>query len=216
MRQIPLLLLASFALSQSACWANLVVNPSFETGFGSWTATGNLAVITGQGETDGSSAAAFSFLNLPSTGVLSQSFATTLGQAYSLTFDFGKFGVLSPDTARLEVDVFDGVGVAGTNLFNQTLEDTTPGNGGTSTDSPDVYSSFQFNFTAQSSMATLRFTDNSDAQTVGGFDAMLDNVSVAVPEPTAFLCMLVVGLGCIARSRWSALVWRQLLLQQGD
>ena len=166
---------------------------------------GNLQAVTTQGETDGVRAVAFSFANLPSNGEISQSFSTLVGASYRLQFDFGKYAINQPDqVARLDVDVFDGVGFGGTSLLDQTVVDASPGLGDPdSTDSPDVYSAFSFSFVAQGANTTLRFQDFSDAQVSGGgFDAMLDNVSVTiVPEPSAVIVGGFVLLGLLSPTR---------------
>lgn len=193
--------------------ADLIVNGSFESSTAGlpdhWNPVGNLKVISSQGETDGSYALAFSFGNVPSTGSISQTLATTAATTYWLTFDFGKYSISQPNqTARLQVDVFDGQGFGGSQLLNQLVSDSTPGPGDpNSTDSPAVYSAFQCVFTAQSASSTLRFTDLSDAQVSGGgFDAMLDNVDVSVvPEPSSFLCLLCAfGALVFWRRSWTA------------
>ena len=92
--------------------ADLILNGSFENATANlpdnWTATGNLQVISTQGETDGANAVAFSFGNLPSNGAISQSMATLANTSYKLSFDFGKYSINQPlQVARLQVDVFD-------------------------------------------------------------------------------------------------------------
>lgn len=147
-------------------------------------------MISSQGEAHGTHALAFSFANLASNGVTSQTFGTIAGTSYSLEFDFGKYSINQPlEIARLQVDVFDGTGFGGLQILNQLVTDGTPSTGDPdSTDSPSVYSPFQFAFIASGTMSTLRFADQSDPQSIGGgFDAMLDNVRVsAVPEPSSF------------------------------
>jgi len=188
--------------ASGVCHAGLI-NGGFESGTTGWTATGNMAVISSQGETEGVSALAFSFGNVPSNGVLSQTFATSIGQTYEVTFDFGKFSIFQPlQFARLDVDVFDGAGFGSLQLLDATVMDGTPGSSDpNSVDSPSVYSSFLFSFVATGVSSTLRFTDLSDPQVSngGGFDAMLDNVGVnavaEVPEPASLTLFALGALG---------------------
>lgn len=191
---IATLALIAHSVTTKLAQADLILNGSFENTTGglpdNWVSTGNLQVISAQGETHGANALAFSFANLASDGVTSQTFGTIAGASYSLEFDFGKYSINQPlEIARLQVDVFDGTGVGGLQILNQLVIDGTPGTGDPdSTDSASVYAPFQFGFIASGTMSTLRFADLSDPQSVGGgFDAMLDNVRVsAVPEPSAF------------------------------
>ena len=195
--------LISNAVLLKTAQADLILNGSFENATGglpdNWISTGNLQVTSSQGETHGVNALAFSFGNLPSNGVISQSFATTAGTSYSLSFDFGKYSINQPlQIARLQANVFDGTGFGGLQILNQLVTDGTPSIGDPdSTDSPNLYSSFQFGFIASGTTSTLRFADLSDPQSVGGgFDAMLDNVRVsAVPEPSSFA---LLGLSAFA------------------
>jgi len=96
MRQSPLIvcLLAAPALMPARANGQ-VVNGSFESSTGglpdNWNPTGNMQVISTQGETDGVGALAFSFGNAPSTGVIFQTFSTSAGVQYNLNFDFGKW-----------------------------------------------------------------------------------------------------------------------------
>lgn len=193
------LIIIESSVSLKTASAELILNGSFENATGgvpdNWTATGNLAVSSSQGETDGTNALAFSIGNVPSNGAISQSFATIADTSYRLSFDFGKYSINQPnEVARLQVDVFDGTGFGGSQILNQLVSDATPATGEpNSTDSPSVYSPFQFDFTASGTTSTLRFSDFSDAQSGGGgFDAMLDHVRVAaVPEPSS---LALVGL----------------------
>jgi len=209
--------LASSAILPNRATANLIANGSFESTTlsgpfqvpNSWSFTGNLAVTAGQGETDGANALAFSFANLPSNADLWQVLSTVPTTRYALAFDFGKYSVSQPlQSARLEVEVFDGVGFGGPHLLHSFVIDGTPGIGDpNSTDSPSVYAPYLYDFLAVGSSATLRFRDISDAQVGGGgFDAMLDNVQVvAIPEPSTFVlaAFSLLPLAWLARRRGS-------------
>ena len=193
-------ILIALAVSVIGAPAAVLVNGSFEGSAGSWNPSGNLQVIDSQGETDGASALAFSWGNLPSTGEIWQSFATGAGLAYRLSFDFGKYSINQPNqAARLNVHVYDGAGFTGALLLDTVVVDGTPGPGEpNSTDSPTVYDPYVFDFFAPGETATLRFTDTSDPQASGGgFDAMLDNVGIAVvPEPAT--PVLAIGAAALA------------------
>lgn len=204
---IAALLVITNSIAVTTAHADLILNGSFENATNgspdSWVSAGNLQVISSQGETDGINALAFSFGNVPSNGVISQAFTTVAGTSYSLTFDFGKYSINQPlEIARLQVDLFDGSGFGGLQLLNQLVADGTPSTGDPdSTDSPNVYSSFQFGFIASGTTSTLRFADFSDSQSAGGgFDAMLDNVHVsAVPEPSSFTLLSLTVIAIFAR-----------------
>jgi hypothetical protein len=174
----------------------LLANGSFEDGLNGWESSGNLAVLSGQGETDGFYALAFSFGDLPSNGVLWQDIQTEEGVTYVIDFDFGKYAV-EPSTgvARLRLDVLD---VIGGGSFSQTFSDATTGDG--TSDFSSVYDSHRFTFVATGGITRLSFADLSDAQGLGGsFDAMLDNVSAtaAVPEPGT-IGLLALGVSALA------------------
>ena len=179
--------------------ASLLLNGSFEANSGlpsQWNPVGNMGVVTSQGETDGARALAFSHANTPSNGVISQTFATSPGVTYELTFDFGKFSVNQPtEIAKLNVDVFDSTtlpGFGGPVVLSVVVMDNTPGPGNSVADA-SVYDPYAFTFLAAGTSATLRFADASDPQSSGGgFDAMLDNVTLdAIPEPTTLWLALL-------------------------
>jgi hypothetical protein len=158
--------------SNSPAAAELLVNGSFESGFAAWSATGNLLIqsVTPYVATDGTNLVGFNGANTAPNGVLSQSFATTPGVTYTLTFDLG---VLSYNTAQQQMKV----NVAGTGtLVSQTIVITGVG-GGNSNWLPQSIA-----FVANSTSTTLTFTDTS--LSTAGLDHLLDNVSVKGVPPS--------------------------------
>lgn len=185
--------------------ANLLSNGDFATGdLTGWTATGNVAVglesayqgcCGAYNWTDGTYVAAWAWADLPNTGVLSQSFATTIGTSYTLAFLYG--AIANPGTQSLLVEIESGSG-----SFSTTVTDTNPAYVG---DFTQVYDSYAYTFTAGASTTTLRFTDTS--QETASIDGLLRDVSVAqsesqaVPEPAGLglFGLALAGLGLAAR-----------------
>ncbi len=146
---------------------SLLTNPSFESGFDSWIATGNQS-IEFYTPTDGSRVVAFNSQNRTSNAVLSQSFTTIPGRTYNLAFDAGLLSYTS-DSQRLQVSA-----TGSTSLLSQTI--TLTGNG--------VISWFPqaFSFVADSATTTLAFRDQSTATV--GIDLLLDHVRLTLaPAP---------------------------------
>jgi lysophospholipase L1-like esterase len=147
---------------------NLIVNGGFEAGETGWTITGNRAVIDSTPPYVPSEGTKFAVLNggeTQPTAVFSQSFATTPGQSYLLTFDIG---ILSLNTAQQRLTV----ALAGNStLF--TKDEYLTGNAlGNAVWAPRTYA-----FTADSTTTTLSFTDNSTSTNT--IDLLLDNVRVS-------------------------------------
>jgi PEP-CTERM motif. len=173
--------------------ANLITNGDFETGnFAGWTVTpaatgSNLLVAPNPFGPDFTQGAFFG-ATLNDLDAISQTFATTPGVFYDLTFFYQVLGNnlgVPPDN---EFNVlWNGVSVD-TSLFPQS--DVNPG-----------FGTFDFMLQATGTMTTLEF----EGRNAPSFD-FLDNVSVTaagVPEPSSYIGALfgLVGL-CWFQRRW--------------
>src|SRR5205814_2644589 len=99
--------------------------------FAGWTATGNQAVRVAASSpfplttTEGTKALVFNGGDLTPNGTLSQTFTTTPGNSYNLTFDVGASGFQTTLHERLQVSVQDSSGT----LLSQILTATGQGTG---------------------------------------------------------------------------------------
>jgi lysophospholipase L1-like esterase len=146
-----------------------VTNGSFENDDDGWTVTGNLEIQSGSPytATDGSKIVAFNTGDSPPGGTLSQTFATTVGQTYQLTFDYGVYAFNTPSLQRLQVIVGGGTNA----LVTDTLTINRNGGGG-----GVVWASGTYDFTAVTTETTLTFTDASTVS--ASLDLLLDDVRV--------------------------------------
>ncbi|MEO5712506.1 MAG: Ig-like domain-containing protein [Luteolibacter sp.] len=142
-------------------------NGSFENEFTGWYWYGSAQTVkvkTGLPSTNGSTVIEFNSSNSPNDGGLVQSFTTTPGKSYTVTFDQG---VLSYTNAPQVMRVH----VAGTsNLLTQDFSLNGIGGGNVN------YASRSVSFTADSATTTLSFFDKSS--TTNSIDLLLDNVAV--------------------------------------
>ncbi|MES2660456.1 MAG: Ig-like domain-containing protein, partial [Verrucomicrobiota bacterium] len=155
---------------------NVIRNGSFENGTGVpdfWTVSGNYEWATSdtvpplkRTATDGSKLIAFNAGGLVPNAVFSQTFATTPGRPYILTFDRG-VQAFNTFEQRLGVSV-----VGNTTLISQTESVYGANNNGFTVWMPRTYPYF----VANSATTTLTFRDLSPA--TGGLDLLLDNVKV--------------------------------------
>jgi hypothetical protein len=131
-----------------------------------------------------------------SAGTISQSFATTPGASYTLSFNYYN------DPTGDSIPAAATVSVSGSNLASQIITH------GDSAVGDLYYSSFSGDFTANSSSATLTFASNDSASSAGGI--VLDAVSVSpavatVPLPSTLglsaVCMLGIGTARLLRSK---------------
>lgn len=199
---IAALALASFA-SSGARASNLLINGDFESSpvIGSipvgWTAlstsvAGNVQLLQGSsyipccGVSGSAGALANYFVSFGAGdtsnagGVLAQSFGTTAGSSYNVSFDLGALGSSASQTFQIElINVSDSA-----TLTTQTF--TVSGNNNLDT----TFAPFGFSFSASGSSTEIAFQDLSPTASI---DGILDNASVtaAVPEPATWAMMIL-------------------------
>jgi choice-of-anchor C domain-containing protein len=208
-----LAVMAVFALSANAANAASIANGSFElTGpgaapGGNYTSVnaGDSTSITGWTVTAGSvdliggywlASHGSNSLDMDggSTGAISQTFTTVIGQAYTVGFDFA--GNPTGDVKSM--------GVQATGTAQQIFAFDTAGHG----TSAMGWVHESYGFTATSQLTALTFTSLSD----GASGPALDNVSItsgagagAVPEPATWMMLMsgfgIVGAGLRSRRR---------------
>lgn len=199
---------ACAALFAAPAQANLLANGSFESpvlapasylnitvgsepaGFG-WTVfdTGVDVFsngVLGSGIVASAGTQALDLVGFGSTGGLRQSFATTAGTVYRLSFDYAN-NAISIGNASASVIVNDGAAT----LLSTSVSHNTSNTGNAN------WTAFSANFTGTGHVVTLSFDT-----TLGGGNGgiLLDQVSVAVapavPEPGSYALMLA-GLAVI-------------------
>jgi hypothetical protein len=140
-----------------------LVNGSFEQDYSGWNRSGNQDVVLGVA-TQGAKAARFNAAQKTPNAVLNQSFSTTPGRVYTLSFDYGVYSPVSQRQQRLQVTV-QGQKV----LLSQLIAQSAFG-------SSVQYLPRTFSFTADSSLTTLGFSDAS--LITDSVDSFLDNIQV--------------------------------------
>lgn len=188
--------------------ANLIANGDFEAGIvndavPSWTISNSANVFVyatypsnnpfwyggGSAAQNGDYAAVFNAGDRSPNGTLSQTFSTSVGTQYMVSFDYGA-SAGGGQSLYASVLGFDTT----IELINVIASDFNP---------LSPLSSFSFAFTANGSQSTLKFADYSGNYTVS-LDGILDNVSVvAVPEPETYAMTLsgLALLGLVTRRR---------------
>jgi hypothetical protein len=143
------------------------VNGSFENDETGWTNTGTRGVISAVSPytaRQGSKLMIFNGGGGPNDGVVSQSFATVVGQTYAIDFDMGVVGTSSVQQ-RLQISA-----TGSTSLLSQV--ETMNGGGASTT----RWLPKSFSFVADSTTTTVAFTDVSTTST--NVDMTLDNVRI--------------------------------------
>jgi choice-of-anchor C domain-containing protein len=119
---------------------------------------------------------------------IQQSFSTTIGQSYDLTFDYANNPTGTYCTNNVLV-------TGATTLLNSVIS-----HGGSANNNMN-WVSFSQVFVADSSLTTLRFTHLGAATDPLGSGIALDAISVeAVPEPSV-LTVFVIGMGAWLRKK---------------
>lgn len=167
--------IATVNLTVSPSTLVTLVNGSFETDFTSWTTSGNLSIQSAglYKATDGSKLVAFNSGDTTPNGVLAQTFATTVGKTYTLTFDAGVLAY-NKNSQKLLVTV---TGLK--TLISSTV--TLIGTGGGAT----LWVPQSFTFVADKTQTILTFKDQST--TSSSLDLLLDKVRVVVQGLTSTL-----------------------------
>jgi hypothetical protein len=140
-------------------------NGGFEEGYTGWSQSGYQHVgssVYYKGA-EGTKVVVFNAGDMPANAVLSQSFATTPGQKYSLTFQLGVYAYASTEQ-RMHVEV----------KGNGTLLSQSPSMLGVR--GQTIWTARSFTFVADSSVTSLTFRDVSP--TTFSLDLLLDNVQV--------------------------------------
>ncbi len=143
----------------------LLVNGSFESGYGGWQVSGNQAIQSVA--TNGVSGIKFNGSDLTPNGILSQTFPTTPGAVHTLTFDVGVIAYNQNPQSLL-------VTVAGTALLLSEVITVTGAAGGAA-----AWVTRSYTFVADNTTSTLTFRDQSS--TTHSLDLLLDHVRVTGP-----------------------------------
>ncbi len=193
-------------LTSGATAGNLVVNGSFETGpvvnqfidlpagstaIAGWTVGGfhiDYAASTTWNASDGSHSVDLdgSVATQPRNGSIFQSFATTPGQQYKVTFDLSGNTSGAPTVKQLEVSAGNAVQVYSCDIG--TIVAYVP-------PLVIVYKPQTFLFTATSTMSTLTFKSLTQlGPALPGYGAVIDNVCVEPASPWTDLGFALAGV----------------------
>lgn len=200
------------SISVNPVASSILLNPSFEAGYDGWTTTGNQSVEW-YAPTDGLRVADFNSQDRTPNATLSQSFATTPGQSYILTFDAGILAYTT-DSQSAEVKV-----TGNGQLLAETIHLQGDGTG------IPRWTEKGYAFTANSATTTLTFRDLSTATI--GIDFLIDNVRVyaasiqaaaayQMPEPVLGTPSMTVASGETSLTMDAAQAGTYILEQSDD
>jgi hypothetical protein len=192
--------MAMLALS-GAAHANLLTNGDFATGdLSGWSDSGDVLAIVQTAytaccgianATPGAYDASFGAGNKPDNGVLSQSFPTTVGKSYIVSFDYGAVDYSLPQSMNVSI-------VSGAHAFNIGISAIGM------MDFATLFTPYAYTFTADAATTTLTFADTSGI--TDDVDGLLGEVSAVpvsrIPEPSCF-ALLAIGIAGVSARRFA-------------
>jgi Protein of unknown function (DUF642) len=206
LNKIHLLVLVGFSIfANGGASANLITNGDFEnsvpsTGWQSSATTGFQNINTYRAccaptgtYASGPNVAFFGWDNLAG-GSIWQDVNTTIGQIYTVSFDYGAI-------ARARLQTLNASARDGTGFTNVVASAALSAVG--SANLSNITSSYSYAFVANSASTRIMFTDTS--LITNSVDGVLDNVSVtaAIPLPYTFGLVIAGALGLlVAHRRW--------------
>jgi Protein of unknown function (DUF642) len=206
LNKIYLLVLVGFSIfANGGASANLITNGDFEnsvpsTGWQSSATTGFQNINTYRAccaptgtYASGPNVAFFGWDNLAG-GSIWQDVNTTIGQIYTVSFDYGAI-------ARARLQTLNASARDGTGFKNVVASAALSAVG--SANLSNITSSYSYAFVANSASTRIMFTDTS--LITNSVDGVLDNVSVtaAIPLPYTFGLVIAGALGLlVAHRRW--------------
>ncbi|MBC8141944.1 MAG: hypothetical protein H7Y38_10940 [Armatimonadetes bacterium] len=211
---IALAALTVVSLTAPANAQNLITNPGFESGITGWTPTGNGNLSTYAFYRDmtptppafGTRLFAFNGGDATPNAVLSQSFATTPGASYSVSFVYGNYTAAAQSGTQSVIA--DAVNTSDSAVLNFAIATKTAFR--TTTFAAVMNTTYTFVFTPTGANTTLRFTDSPTSATESS-DGILDNVSVVAVTVPEVGSVMLLGAGlvlpvlgtvfCVAKSR---------------
>jgi choice-of-anchor C domain-containing protein len=162
-------------------------HPGSTTAITGWTITTNNVDIVQSNAGWGAAQDGAHMLDLVgygSTGAIQQTFATTAGKTYEVSFYYAN----NPYPAGADTAAVTVTGAGSLLTSSVTHTDSTASN--------MDWNHFTGSFVADSSSATLAFNETQGGGNAGVF---LDNVSVSVPEPATW-SLMIMGVGAVGAS----------------